>query len=166
MCTWICIYLYTYIYKNLWIRLCILLYMSQCTCAGSTGETKRCCIGEVCTTMRTNKFSDTAYRRATPVQKRLMLQEIPGVGELNQSHLSRVLHHAHPWRPWGPKGRCQAINNNDNTIYITIINSTSRCNILITTAQLYLNPKLNNFCTPLNCNIWSSETCLKLVAIY
>ena len=61
---------------------------------GSSGETKRCSIGEVCTTMKTEKFSEAQYLKATAAKKRLMLENIPGVGPLNQSHLSRVLDHA------------------------------------------------------------------------
>jgi len=61
---------------------------------GATGETKRCSIGEACTTMRSQSFCPSTYMEAKPVEKRLMLEQIVGIGELNRSHLSRVLDHA------------------------------------------------------------------------
>ena len=58
--------------------------------SGSTGEAKRCSIGDACTTMRA-AFDEAKYKRATKAKKQEMLASLPQIGELNQSHLSRVL---------------------------------------------------------------------------
>ena len=68
------------------------LWPDQSLSAGSTGETKRCSIGEACTTMRCNKgFDEHRYVSATAKRKREMIESLTGVGDLNGSHLSRVL---------------------------------------------------------------------------
>ncbi len=61
---------------------------------GSTGETKRTNTGEVITTLRSVASMDVAaYKNSSPADKQTVLKGITGIGELNYSHLSRVLDH-------------------------------------------------------------------------
>jgi hypothetical protein len=62
--------------------------------AGGTGETKRVSIGAAAITFCQPAWFPPEYVTYSPARKEGMLKDLKGIGDLNVSHLSRVLHFA------------------------------------------------------------------------